>query len=154
MPSPIEALRGVVNANQALPNVVTAGQPSEAHFRALKEAGLEVVLDIRDPMEPRSLDQPALMKELGFDYRNIVVTDGTLSDETLDQITQVMRDTADKQVLVHCHTGNRVGGSLIPYLMLDREFSEEAATNAALRMGLRGAHLLEWGISYTKRQKK
>lgn len=152
MSSPIDALRGVVNANQALPRVLTSGQPGPDHFRALKEAGVDVVIDIRDPMEPRGYDQQALMEELGFDYRVIVVNEGTLTDDTLDRMTEVMRETEGKDVLVHCASGNRVGGALIPYLIIDQQFTEEDATTAALRMGLRGAHLLEWGLSYARKR--
>jgi protein tyrosine phosphatase (PTP) superfamily phosphohydrolase (DUF442 family) len=153
MNSPIEALRGVINASQASDTVVTGGQPSAAHFRALRDAGVEVVLDIRDPMEPRGFDQQALMDELGFDYRNIVVSDAHLTDETLAAITAVMRENDGKQTLVHCASGNRVGGSLIPWLILDQGMTEEEATMAAMRMGLRGAHLLEWGLEYARKNK-
>lgn len=154
MKTPIDALRGVTNANQALPNVVTAGQPSAAHFRALKEAGVEVVIDIRDPMEPRGFDQQALMKELGFEYVQITVTDAHLTDATLDRVTEAMRTAAGRSTLVHCASGNRVGGALIPHLVLDHEFSEDDATMAAMRMGLRGAHLLEWGLAYARRNER
>ena len=152
MTSPIDALRGVANANQASPTVVTGGQPSAAHFSALKEAGVEVILDIRDPMEPRGFDQQALMEQLGFDYTNIVVSDAHLTDATLDAITEVMRKSEGKPTLVHCASGNRVGGALIPWLILDQGMTEEDATMAAMRMGLRGAHLLEWGLEYARKK--
>ena len=150
MPTPIDALQGVVNANQALPNVVTAGQPGPEHFRALKAAGIEVVLDTRAPAEPRGFDQPALMRELGLEYIVIPITDQSLTDETLDRITDTMRANAKRQVLVHCASGNRIGGALVPYLMLDQGFAEDDATMAALRIGLRAAHLLHWGIDYVR----
>jgi protein tyrosine phosphatase (PTP) superfamily phosphohydrolase (DUF442 family) len=151
MSSPIDALRGVTNANQASPTVITGGQPTPAHFRALKDAGVEVVLDIRDPMEPRGFDQPALMEELGFDYKVITVSDAHLNDQTLGAITDVMRQSEGHQTLVHCASGNRVGGALIPWLILDQGMTEEEATMAAMRMGLRGAHLLEWGLEYARK---
>ena len=151
MSSPIEALRGVPNANQASATVVTGGQPSAAHFRALKDAGVEVVLDIRDPMEPRGFDEQALMDELGLEYRVVTVSDAHLTDQTLGAITEVMRQNDGRQVLVHCASGNRVGGALIPWLILDQAMTEEEATMAAMRMGLRGAHLLEWGLEYARR---
>ena len=151
MSTPLDALRGVPNANQASPTVTTGGQPSAAHFRALKDAGVEVVLDIRDPMEPRGFDEPALMDELGFEYKVITVSDAHLTDETLSAITEVMRQSDGRQTLVHCASGNRVGGALIPWLILDQGMTEEEATMAAMRMGLRGAHLLEWGLEYVRR---
>jgi protein tyrosine phosphatase (PTP) superfamily phosphohydrolase (DUF442 family) len=150
MPTPIEALQGVVNANQALPTVLTAGQPAPEHFRALKQAGVRVVIDIRAPEEPRGYDEPKLLRELDIEYINITVTDGTLTNETLDRVTEAMRQHGEEPLLVHCASGNRVGGALVPYLMLDRGFTEDQATMAALRMGLRGAHLLQWGLEYAK----
>ncbi|HSR14429.1 MAG TPA: hypothetical protein VLL51_01665 [Gemmatimonadales bacterium] len=150
MTRPIDALQGVINANQALPRVVTAGQPGPAHFRALKEAGVEVVVDLRHPEEPRGFDEPTLMRELGFEYVVIPVTDETITDETLDRVTAVMRRHADQEVLVHCASGNRIGGALVPCLMLDHGFDEDDVTMAALRMGLRAAHLLHWGIDYAR----
>lgn len=150
MPTPIEALRGVANANQALPHVITGGQPTPDHFRALRDAGVKVVLDIRDPMEPRGFDEPALLSELGLEYLNIVVSDGNLTDGTADRILKAMRENGNEPILVHCASGNRVGGALIPYLMIDHGFNEDEATMAAMRMGLRGAHLLEWGMAYAR----
>jgi protein tyrosine phosphatase (PTP) superfamily phosphohydrolase (DUF442 family) len=152
MPTPLEALRGVVNPVQVLPHLLTSGQPSPAHFRALREAGVEVVLDIRDPMEPRGFDQPALMRELGFDYVVVAVNDGTLSDDTLDRILEVLRKNRERPTLFHCNSGNRVGGAMIPFLMLDEGMTEDEATMAAMRMGLRGAGLLEWGREYAERK--
>jgi protein tyrosine phosphatase (PTP) superfamily phosphohydrolase (DUF442 family) len=140
----------VPNANQALPHLVTGGQPTPRHFQALKEAGVEVVIDIRDPMEPRGFDEPALLRELGLEYVNIPVTDARLTDETLDRITETMRRNANRSTLLHCASGNRVGGAMIPHLILDQGFTEDEATMAAMRMGLRGAHLLEWGMTYAR----
>lgn len=154
MTTPIQALAGVPNANQATVTVITGGQPSAAHFRALKAAGVEVVIDIRDPMEPRGFDEVALLKELGLEYVNIVVTDAHLSDGTLDAVTAAMRRSEGRSTLVHCASGNRVGGALIPWLILDQGMTEEEATMAAMRMGLRGAHLLEWGMDYARRNSK
>ena len=59
MTTPVQALQGVPNACQLLPSVVTGGQPSAANLAAFKAAGGEMVLDLRDPMEPRPLDEAA-----------------------------------------------------------------------------------------------
>ena len=56
----LRALSGVPNASEPLPGLLTGGQPMPHHFEALKVAGLAAVIDIRDPMEPRPFDEPAL----------------------------------------------------------------------------------------------
>jgi hypothetical protein len=50
MSDSFQAVKDVANACQILPNLVTGGQPNAAQLRALKEAGGEIVLDVRDPM--------------------------------------------------------------------------------------------------------
>ena len=94
-----------------------------------------IVLDIRDPMEPRPFDEPALARSLGLEYVNIPVSSGSLSDATLDRILEVLRNAGDRRVFFHCGSGNRVGGALIPYLMLDKGLDEEAAVGLILEGG-------------------
>jgi protein tyrosine phosphatase (PTP) superfamily phosphohydrolase (DUF442 family) len=151
MSNPVQSLEGVPNACQLLPTLVTGGQPSAANLAAFKAVGGEVVLDLRDPMEPRPLDESATATSLGLEYVNVPVGAGTLSDATLDRVLAVLRQAGDGLVLVHCASGNRVGGALIPFLMLDHGFEEEDAVAQAMRVGLRSAELMEWGLDYTRR---
>ena len=148
----LDAIAGVPNAAEPLPNLITGGQPGPNHFAALKDAGLEVVLDIRDSMEPRPFDQPTLMAEAGFEYHNISVTGDSLDDVTLEQVLAVVRRNQGRRMLFHCASGNRVAGAMIAYLMLDRGMSEEAAVQEAMRMGLRGSDVMEWGLDYARRK--
>ncbi len=153
MSNPLEAIAGVPNAAQPLPRLVTGGQPSAAHFEALQRAGVEVVLDIRDPMEPRPFDEPALVERLGMEYVNVPVTGGTLDDQTMTRILDVLRTNAARSVLVHCASGNRVGGPLIAHLLLDHGADQDDAIQTAMRSGLRGADILQWGLDYVEQHR-
>lgn len=153
MTSPARALGGVPNACQLLPSVVTGGQPSAAHFAAFKAAGGQVVLDLRDPMEPRPFDEAATVAGLGMEYVNVPVGGGTLNDATLGRVLGTLRQASDRLVMVHCTSGNRVGGALLPYLMLDQGMEEEDAVGEAMRVGLRSAELMEWGLDYVRRNR-
>jgi len=149
-----QALSGVANACQILPNVITGGQPNAAQLRALKAAGGAMVLDVRDPMESRPVDEPALVQQLGMEYVNIPVRAGSLDDATLDRILAVLRGAGERTVFFHCGSGNRVGGALIPYFMLDQGMEEQDAVDQAMRVGLRSAEIMEWGLSYVRRNQK
>lgn len=153
MSSPVQALEGVPNVCQVLPTVVTGGQPSAANLAAFKAAGGQVVLDLRDPMEPRPLDEAATVAGLGMEYVNVPVGSGTLTDATLDRVLDTLRRAGSRLVMVHCASGNRVGGALLPYLMLDERLEEEDAVGQAMRVGLRSAELLEWGLDYSHRNR-
>jgi protein tyrosine phosphatase (PTP) superfamily phosphohydrolase (DUF442 family) len=153
MSSPLlDAISGITNASQPLPHLVTGGQPLPTHLSALKEAGAEVVLDIRDPMEPRPLDEPATALGLGLSYEQVTVRQGALDDDVMEKVLGVLRRHEGKPILLHCASGNRVGGPLIAYLMIDKGMSEDQAVEAAMRAGLRGADVLEWGVDYARRK--
>ncbi len=151
MSNPVQALTGVPNACQLLPTVVTGGQPSAAHLAAFHAAGGSVVLDLRDPMEPRPLDEAATVASLGMEYLNLPVGPHSLTDATLDRVRETLAQAGDRVVLVHCGSGSRVGAALLPVLILDHGFEEADAVDQAMRVGLRSAELMEWGLDYTHR---
>jgi protein tyrosine phosphatase (PTP) superfamily phosphohydrolase (DUF442 family) len=148
--TPFEAIAGVVNACQALPTIVTGGQPSLQHLEALKAAGTLMVIDLRDPMEPRPFDEQSAVRALGMEYRNIPVGPHTMTNETIDAVREALKTAGDEPVFLHCASANRVGGALIPHLVLDHGFDEDHALDAAMRVGLRSAELLEWGLGYAR----
>jgi rhodanese-related sulfurtransferase len=156
MASMLDALQGVPNASFPLPHLATAGQPSAAAFAAFRDAGGEVVLDIRDPMEPRPFDEADVVRGLGLEYVNVSVRQGALDDAVMDRVLDAVRSSAGKgrTLLFHCASANRVGGALIPYFILDQGMAEEEAVDAAMRVGLRGADLLEWGLDYARRKQE
>ena len=151
MSDALGALGGVTNACQILPTLITGGQPNAAQLRALKDAGGEIVLDLRDPMEPRPIDEPEIVAELGMEYVNIPVRAGSLDDATLERILTVLRQSGDRTVFLHCGSGNRVGGALIAHLMLDLDLAEQDAVDRAMQAGLRSLELMEWGLDYARR---
>jgi protein tyrosine phosphatase (PTP) superfamily phosphohydrolase (DUF442 family) len=154
MSSPVQALNGVPNACQLLPGVVTGGQPSAAHLAAFHAAGGRIVLDLRDPMEPRPVDEAATVASLGMEYVNVPIGPHSLTDATLDRVREVLREAGDGLVLVHCASGSRVGAALLPVLMLDHGLEQEDAVGQAMRVGLRSAELMEWGLDYTQRHQE
>jgi protein tyrosine phosphatase (PTP) superfamily phosphohydrolase (DUF442 family) len=139
---------------QLLPGVVTGGQPSAAHLAAFLNAGGRAVLDLRDAMEPRPLDEPETVASLGMAYVNVPIGPHSLTDATLDRVREVLREAADGLVLVHCASGSRVGAALLPFLILDHGLEEEDAVEQAMRVGLRSAELMEWGLDYTRRHQE
>jgi protein tyrosine phosphatase (PTP) superfamily phosphohydrolase (DUF442 family) len=151
MPTAFQAMSGVANACQILPNVVTGGQPTAEQLKALKAAGGDIVLDLRDPMEPRPVDEARLVQELGMEYVNVPVRAGSLEDAAIERILAVLRRSGDRTVFFHCGSGSRVGGALIPYFILDQGMEEQEAVDQAMRVGLRSAEYMEWGLDYARR---
>src|SRR2546426_851591 len=65
----LDAIAGVPNACEPIHGIVTGGQPAPEHLAALKGAGCEVVIDIREAMEPRPFKTPDAVVQAGLEYR-------------------------------------------------------------------------------------
>ena len=87
----LEAVSGVANASQPLPHLLAGGQPGPAHLKALGEAGVKVIFDIRDPMEPRPFDEAAAAKAAGLEYEQVTVRQGALDDGVMERVLSVLR---------------------------------------------------------------
>ena len=149
----LDAAAGVPNACEPIPGIVTGGQPTAAQLAALKRAGCEVVLNIREPMEPQPYRTPDAVVAAGLEYVNIPVSHGPLSDETFDRVRRTVRALAGKKrVLFHCASGNRVGVTLLPFFILDQGMDEEEALAQAMRIGMRHAGLMQEALEYVRRQ--
>jgi protein tyrosine phosphatase (PTP) superfamily phosphohydrolase (DUF442 family) len=145
----LDAVAGIANASEPIVGLVTSGQPTAQQLAALQQAGCEVVLDCRDPMEPRPLSEADEVQRAGMEYIVIPVGHTRGEDETLRRIREVLvANVGKRKMLYHCASGNRVGATLIPYLMLDQQFSEEDAVTTAMRSGARNAELIEWAVEY------
>ena len=152
-PTPFSALAAIPNACEPLPGLVTGGQPTESQLAAFREAGGQVVIDIRAAREPRPLDEVAVTERLGLEYVVVPVTAGSLKDETLERILEALRKAKGRPTLFHCASGNRIGAALIPYLVLDQAMEEEDAVQQAIRVGLTSPELLAWGVEYARRNR-
>jgi len=152
--TPFDAIAGAPNACQVFPNLLTAGQPHRRQLEALAALGDVLVLDLRDPAEPREFDEPALARELGLDYVNIPISQHTLTDDSLERILRVLREHESRTVFFHCASASRVGGALVAHFMLDHGWNEERAVREAMRVGLRSPAYLQWALGYVARQRR
>jgi protein tyrosine phosphatase (PTP) superfamily phosphohydrolase (DUF442 family) len=150
MSSLLAAISGLPNASEPVPGWVTGGQPSLEHVAALQGAGCQVVVDNRDPMEPRPFDEPAAVRAAGMEYVNIPIVHGAVTVDTIQQMHESVKKLAGRKALLHCSSGNRTAAALIPYLILDQRMEQEAAVEMAMTMGLRSAELMELALEYVR----
>lgn len=146
----LSAFNGLPNAAEPVPGWVTGGQPTEHQLKAFKAAGGELVLDNRDPMEPRPFDEPAAVRATGLEYHSLPIVHGAVTSDTMKQMHEMLRRLAGRKALLHCSSGNRTSAALIPYLMIDKNMEEEDAVEVAMRSGLRSAELMEIAVEYAR----
>src|SRR5258708_4649051 len=150
----LDAIAATRTPREPLPGLVAGGQRQPLPLAALKRAGCEVLLDIRETMEPRPVRVPDDIEAAGLEYINIPVGHSRGSDATLGRIRETVKQLVDgkRKAVFYCNSGNRVGATLIPYLMLDQGFEQEDAVNAAMRCGMRSTELMEWALEYVKKE--
>jgi uncharacterized protein (TIGR01244 family) len=144
---------GLMNATCPLPGVVTGGQPRAEDFARFAAAGYRRVVDFRDSSEARGFDEVKVLRDAGLEYIVIPVRPGRLDDQRFDQFRELMRDESKHPVLVHCHSGNRVGAMMIPYLVLDRGLGVKKAKKLAKAMGLRTGYYEQRAWEYVRKRR-
>jgi len=146
----LDAFAGLPNAAEPVAGWVTGGQPTEQQLKAFKAAGGQVVLDNRDPMEPRGFDEPAAARAAGLEYIVLPIVHGAVTTDTLNQMYATVKKLEGRKALLHCSSGNRTSAALIPYLMIDKKMQQDDAVDTAMRGGLRSAELMELALNYVQ----
>ena len=144
----LQAFAGLPNAAEPVPGWITGGQPTEQQIKAFQAAGGQVVLDNRDPMEPRPFDEPATVRAAGLEYISLPIVHGAVTTATMKQAHQTLQRLEGKKALLHCSSGNRTSAALIPYLMIDKKMEQDDAVDLAMSIGLRSAELMELAVEY------
>ncbi len=144
----LTSLAGLPNAAEPVSGWITGGQPTEQQLSAFKKAGGEVVLDNRDPMEPRPFDEPATVRATGLEYISLPIVHGAVTTDTMKQMHQALKKLEGRRALLHCSSGNRTSAALIPYLMIDKKMEQDDAVDLAMSIGLRSAELMEIAVQY------
>lgn len=101
-----------VTLHEPRPGLYAAGQPAATDWRAIRSRGVGTVVNLRTDGEMEGRDEAAEVRAAGMRYVSIPVAgaDG-IDDANAARLGDVLA-AADGPVLVHCASGNRVGGLL------------------------------------------
>lgn len=110
----------------AVDGVTSAGQPDEAALEVFADAGYAAIIDLRGPEEDRGFDQKTVIEELGMYYVLLpIVGPDAVNFENAGKLDDLLAQF-DAPVLVHCKSGNRVGGLMALRASLNGADAEEA----------------------------
>lgn len=82
-------------------------QPTAEDYKALKEFGINTVIDLRKDSEDYS---KSTVESLGMKYVNIPMTGWTTRDESVAEFLKQINDPANGKVYVHCAAGKHRTG--------------------------------------------
>lgn len=116
------ALPQVENSYRVSPELYRSGQPDEAGFRTIEQAGIKSVLNLR---EYHSDDDEAA--GTGLKLLHYPVAAGSVTEQDIINILRILR-SAPKPVLVHCwHGSDRTGITVAAYRIVEQNMSVEDA---------------------------
>lgn len=136
----LPAFAQIPNAVQPEEGLLFGGQPTAKQLKELAKAGYKTVIDLRPESEDHGFDEPKAARKAGLEYTDIPVTLDTLDAPTVKYFLTVLGN-AERPALVHCSSGNRVGGLYYAWLVLEKGVPEEQALEQARAAGLRAPEL-------------
>lgn len=112
--------------------VHSSGQPSAETIGKLRSAGIRTIIDLRPDKETPNLDEQAVAASAGLDYHALPVSGAAdLTPENVSRFDQLLKQSRDDGVLVHCASGNRVGA----LMALRARWVEGKSADDALAIG-------------------
>lgn len=115
---------------QPRPDLIVAGQPAADDWKALADAGVRTVINLRPAAEMQGRDERAEVAAAGLRYVELPIAGaGDINADNARRLAELLGQ-ADGPVLVHCGSGNRVGG-----LLAVAKAQEGMAADEALEFG-------------------
>lgn len=133
--------------------VFLASQPAPADFEQAEEGGVRTVVNLRKDAEQPDFDERAFVEGLGVAYVHLPWSGPDELTETVFDEARAILSTAERPMLVHCSSGNRVGAVWIPYRVLDQGVPLEDALAEARTIGLRSPAFEAKAIEYVERHR-
>jgi uncharacterized protein (TIGR01244 family) len=113
---------------------------------------VKTVIDLRKAGELKEFDEPKLIGELGLQYRNIPFgSPDELTDAVFDEARAAL-NKAERPILLHCHSANRVGAIWLAWRALEGGLPYEEALTEAQTVGLKAPALEAKAKDYIERQ--
>ena len=98
------------NAKRVFPGILSGGQPTDDQLAKAKSSGFKTIINLRPVSETQGESEAITVRGLGMNYINIPVAGaGGITSENSQVLIDVLADTDQYPVMVHCASGNRVG---------------------------------------------
>ncbi|MCW3099540.1 MAG: Beta-lactamase hydrolase-family protein [Chthonomonadaceae bacterium] len=106
----------------------TSGQPRAEQFTAIRDAGYDVVINLR-PLADALPDERSLVENAGMTYISIPVVWEAPTVEDVAQFFTAMQANDGKRVFVHCALNMRVSAFLYLYRVAREKVAPEQAAH-------------------------
>ena len=141
---------GEMPNTHALGDILTGGQLTRADLQLAKQRGVRTVVTLRTPGEVE-WDEHLVASDLGLTFVEIPFrAPEDLTDDVFEQ-GRLTLENAERPMIMHCGSANRVGALWLPWRVLDGGLDVEAALAEAKQVGLRTPAYEERALAYITR---
>lgn len=145
---------GTIERLHTLGGVFLASQPQPPDFAEAKNCGMRTVINLRHAKEIKDFDERKLVEAQGLRYVELPFgTAAELTDAVFDRARELLR-TAERPILLHCSSANRVGAVWLPYRVLDDGLTWNEALAEAKTVGLKGEDYEKRAREYVESRRK
>lgn len=142
---------GSVTRLNTFEGIFLASQPAEADFEQASMGGIRTVINLRHDFEMVDMNEQDVVQGLGLNYIHVPWNGPEeLTDEVLDTL-RLQLNQAERPILMHCSSANRVGAVWLAYRMLDGGLTADAAKAEAKTVGLKSPAYEAKVLDYVKR---
>ena len=123
----------ILNFVQLTERVGTSGQPTEAQFRRIADAGYAAVINLAMPDSDNAIpDEGRLVTQTGMSYLHIPVKWDAPTVGDLQTFIRAMQAFDEQRVWVHCAMNLRVSAFMYHYLKTAEGLDESSARSPIL----------------------
>jgi len=120
-----------------LKHLYFSGQPDQQTFITAKANGVDVVINVRESGET-DWNEAGAANVANLKYYNVPISrsGNSLDPGSISQISTIVQDHHNQEILLHCSSGNRASAWLAVYLTEDHGLPIDAALAVAKKTGL------------------
>lgn len=142
---------GSIARLHVLGGVFLASQPAAEDFEQARAEGVRTIINLRAAGEQGDFDERAVVTGLGLAYVSLPISGAAgLDDATFERARELL-NTAERPILLHCASANRVGAVWIPWRVLEGGLGLEQAVVEAKTIGLKTPELEAKARDYVMR---
>lgn len=128
---------GTITRLHTFEGVFLASKPQPSDLEQAKKGGVKTVVNMMHPSEQAGFDERAFVSDLGLAYENPAWNgQEELTDAVIARNLEILR-TAERPMLVHCSSANRVGAIWYAYRAIDGGLGDAEALAEAKVVGLK-----------------
>ncbi|HET8815869.1 MAG TPA: sulfur transferase domain-containing protein [Pseudidiomarina sp.] len=108
-----ESLQNMTNIKVPIPGRIAAGPPTAEQLAAFAAIGGEVVINLQSFEELQNIPEAEWAEQSNLDYFHIPIAGGDdLTRTTVAEFHGIVSANENRQMLMHCGSGNRVGAMI------------------------------------------